>query len=215
MKQPNLEFNDQENPFLKGTVAGALLTGVVFLIYLGGVLVSEQGEKADLASRKPAQTKRDDLVHKRAIELVNKNLQMDQKIKELRALGVEVKNEKHLRDIQKKLAEIDHSYQRDLGVDVVVDDGSAAVLEDLEEPINESNTELTPGERVELSLMRDREIAAYEHQQRLQYVRQFLQNAREKGYDIILNDKLEVVQINRVQDEKPYRGDESIRELFD
>ena len=116
---------------------------------------------------------------------------------------------------KKKLAEIDHSYQRGLGVDLVIDDGSAAVLEDLEEPINQNNSELTPGERVELSIIRDREIAAYEHEQRLQYVRQFLQNARSKGYDIILNDKLEVVQINRVQDEKPYRGDESIRELFD
>ncbi len=215
MKQPSLKRSHSKKPFIKGTVAGALFAGALFFFYLGGALVLEKSEPADLSSRKPAQIQREDKVHKRAIELVNKNLQMDQKLKELRELGVEIKNEKHLREIRKKLAEIDYSYNRDLGVEVTVDDGSAAVLEDLNEQFNQNDIQMTPEERVELSLIRDREIAAYEHEQRLQYVRQFLQNAREKGYDIILNNKLEVVQIHRVRDDEPYKGDKSVSELFE
>lgn len=216
MKRPSKKNENKESPFIRGIVAGALLTGVLFFFYLGGVLVTEQSETATLSSRTPAtHARKSDPVHRQAIELVNRNLQMDQKLKELRALGVEVKNEKHLRKIQKKLGEIGDSIDRDLGVEVIVDDGSIAVMKDLEEPFNQSDSELTPEEKIELSLIRDREIAAYQHEQRLQYVRQFLQNARERGYDIILNDKLEVVQINRVQDEQPYKGDKSIRELFE
>lgn len=214
MEHPNLDNKDQENPFLKGIVAGALLTGMLFFFYLGGAILSEKDGKKELSSRSPAQSQSDP-VHRKAVELVNRNLQMDQKIQELKALGVEVKNEEHLRQIQKKLAELENRDTRGLGVEVIVEDGSAAVLEDLEESANQSDSEMTPQEKIELSMMRQREIAAYEHKQRLQYVRKFLENAREKGYDIVLNDKLEVVRVKKINQQEPFKGDQSISELFE
>ncbi|MCA9319037.1 hypothetical protein KDA06_05380 [Candidatus Saccharibacteria bacterium] len=191
-------------------VAGVSLTIALSFIGMMSVQLMSSNNSRSLASRKPAQQS-NDLVHKKAIELVNKNLQMNQKLKELRAMGVEIKNEKALEQYRQKLT-YDHATaaDRDLGVEILIEDGSTSTYEDLNPHQGIYNGQLTPDEKIEMRLNQQRDIAVYERNQKLQYVRQFLENARKQGYDITLNENLEVVKVRKIPQQGPYKGLDSI-----
>jgi hypothetical protein len=72
---------------------------------------------------------------------------------------------------------------------------------------------VTPEERINTALANKKWIRDYEQHQTQEYVRQFIENARTQGYEVKLNDRLEVVEINRIPKDRVYKGLNSIRRL--
>lgn len=162
-------------------------------------------------SRRPSS----DPVHTEALRLVNKNLQYDQKHIELRERSVEFGNDDQLAKIKQRGQQWEADQRRLIPPhEVVVEDGSRRVLEDLEPKQPIYNSELSPSEKIDLQLIRERENQEYQRRQRTLFVEEFLENARKNGYLITLNDKLEIVSIKRVRKDQPYRGEASIQDLF-
>lgn len=163
-------------------------------------------------------SRQNDEIHQKAIELVNRNLQLDQTQIELRE------------DVQEAAARVDlKAYRenpnqpetpasfadRELGVEVFVDDGSQEVLKDINargSAIYDSS--LSPEEIIGLKVQKMNELHAYEHKQKVQYVRAFVENARKRGYFVQLNDQLEVVKVRPIPTQRGYRGGASINKLY-
>ncbi|MCB0406770.1 MAG: hypothetical protein KDD34_01125 [Bdellovibrionales bacterium] len=198
--------------FVTPALLGVLSVGLLFLF--SAQLSQNKTQSKNIPSIAP----KVDIVHQKALALINKNLQDDARVLELKEQAIELNNEKFLDQINQKLkhqmATVQLLNQQGLGVEVFVDDGSSAVYEDLNEKNEVYDSQLTPAEKIELKMQRTRELADYQLNQKKQFVRAFLENARKKGVDVVLNDQLEVVNVRRIRADQPYVGDVTIDDLF-
>ena len=150
----------------------------------------------------------------RMLNKVNKHLQYVEKQKELHELDAQLLRAEMENDIDPARAKnqppkIDYSYER------LSDDNQAEhIYEDLKGGAERRyDTPLTPKERINSALEMRRWMKDYEEHQIQEYIREYVENAREQGYEVKINDKLEVVEIRRIPTNKAYKGLRSIRNL--
>jgi hypothetical protein len=84
------------------------------------------------------------------------------------------------------------------------------LAEEFESKNNKNRRPLTPDERLAQKLERDQYIQDYNKKYEDEYVRQFIENARNKGVNIRLDDDLNVTGMNTFEVEKPIRVPQSI-----
>lgn len=93
------------------------------------------------------------------------------------------------------------------------DDQAQRIYEDLHGSSKNFDTPLTPKERINAALANKRWLQDYEENQKNEYIRKFIENARSQGYEVELNDQLEVVNIREIPTNKRFRGIGSIKKL--
>lgn len=74
-----------------------------------------------------------------------------------------------------------------------------------------NNISQSPAELIGRRIVRDQWLKEYDARYEAEYVRQFLENARAQGYEINLNENLEIIGIHEIQKEEPLRFPNSIR----
>ena len=116
-------------------------------------------------------------------------------------------------DLRKRLIEFHNSEAKDLSVEngsvfLSKPDASGAslsleqeshgesVVKDLHEVMRSSDDKYkTPGDVIDQRLSRNQFLSDYDNKYENEYIRRFINNAREQGYQVELNDQLEVVDI--------------------
>lgn len=146
---------------------------------------------------------------------INKYLQASTKKSEIDQLRVEVQNSEFSEAIQagdeKKVALLPKISASEFAL-LPNDDVSKTIYKDLATDVAAANP-LLPRDRIDASIANQEWAANYEQHQRHQYVEEFVENARAKGYEVKLNDKLEVVEVRGIPLNKRYRGLSSMKKL--
>lgn len=93
------------------------------------------------------------------------------------------------------------------------EDQARRVYEDLNPSTKSFDTPLTPEERINAALANKRWMKDYEEHQKQEYIRAFVENARSQGFEVQINDQLEVVSVKEIPLDKRYRGLGSIKKL--
>lgn len=192
--------------YIIGTALGCVF--VVILTFSPGFFESE-----------PAPKKRGGPsaeVNKMASAIVNKNLREDQSLIELRERQAAAESQR-FRDggatvefNPEVLAE--QEYQL---IDPKVYDGSEDVYEDIFGDQSAYDVHLNPSQRIEAKLQRMKMLDRYDYQQKLAYIEAFVKNAYEQGYQVDINEDLEVTRVKKITTDEPYRGSASLDKLLD
>lgn len=130
---------------------------------------------------------------------VNDILQDTARTKELRELQVKIENAETAPALDNESAALASLIDRDrkYGVDLVQE----RHIEDVADQTKKSEgMDLSglPDEKVNLALLHRKWLSDYDKRLNKQYVEAFLANARDAGYNVLLNDNLEVVAVKRI-----------------
>lgn len=132
------------------------------------------------------------------VNRINRYLQDVAKIHELRAMQVNVENSQaeKLDNSEAQLASI-IDRDRQYGVDLVQDRHQETVYEETkgEDPMDLSDL---PQEKIDARLLHHKWLNDYNKRLDRQYVDIFLANARAAGFEVLLNENLDVVRIQRI-----------------
>lgn len=155
-----------------------------------------------------------DVDHHRSLQRVNKHLQYLEKKAELERLNAEIQNYEMAHKINPREVLPPDLRPSQLEYERLEEDNQAEkIYEDLRGSSRSYDTPLTPEERINSALAMRRWAKDYEQHQTAEYVKEFIENARAQGYEVKLNDQLEVVEIHQIPKNKRYKGLSSIREL--
>lgn len=172
---------------------------LLFLILLlsGLLLLSRRGAK-DQASLRQNQL----------VQKINQSLK-DTKIKnEINQLEVDIGNENGPQIDSSVGGGAPAQYDDKMSSDKVnplsfeQENSGQQVLKDIEYESRRSRN-LTPEQRINSKLEREAWIRDHENRERELVVKQFLENARERGVDIRLNKNLDIIGVAPVQGDKP------------
>jgi len=132
------------------------------------------------------------------VNRINRYLQDTAKMHELRTLQVQAENAQaeKLNNADMELASV-LDRDRQYGVDLVQDRHQENVYEETkgEDPMDLSDL---PQEKIDAKLLHHKWLNDYNKRIDKQYVDIFLANARAAGFEVILNENLDVVKINRI-----------------
>ncbi|MCB0411192.1 MAG: hypothetical protein KDD22_01615 [Bdellovibrionales bacterium] len=145
----------------------------------------------------------------KVLNKINHYLQFADKKSELDQMRVEVQNHEESEPIssadQAKVEKVNlgslSAYRP-----VAPETNAKSVYEDLHGPANSFEAPLTPRDRIEASLARREWVSDYQRHQANEYVEQFVANAKAQGYEVKLNDQMEVVEIQAIPREKRFKG---------
>jgi hypothetical protein len=185
--------------------------GCVFVMVLNFSPGIFENSKSDQVKAPSA----DQSLNKRANAMINKNLQSDQSLLEFRARKVESENAQVLQ--KQSNLDFDPSVMSERQYEVIdpsVRDGSDDIYEEIfgDEAIYDNH--LNPSERIEAKLLKMKMLEEYDYQQKLAYIEAFIKNAYEEGYQVEINDELEVVRIKKITTDEPYRGTATLDKLL-
>jgi hypothetical protein len=90
------------------------------------------------------------------------------------------------------------------------DNTSQRVLRDTEGKKSHSGRPLTPDQRISAKLERDNWVKQHEKRQNEEFVRQFIENARQQGVDVRLNKNLDVTGLGSAPTDEPIRVPQSV-----
>ena len=197
-------FNDS----LVSVVAVGLASAVVTILTMSPK-ISEREQSHSTTQRQDQEARR------LAIQVVNRNLQADQSVMDLRSRQVQEENRK----IQQKTnldLESDSLENRNYElIDPTVHDGSRDVYQDIFGSDRIYDSQLSPSEHIETKLRRLKTLQDYDYQQKLVFIESFIQNAYEQGYHVEINQDLEVVKVKKINTDEPYRGTATLDKLLD
>lgn len=130
---------------------------------------------------------------------INDILQDTARTKELRALQVKIENAETAPALDNESAALASLVDRDrkYGVDLVQEKHIENVADDTKKPDGMDLSDL-PDEKVNLALLHRKWLSDYDKRLNKQYVEAFIANARDAGYNVLLNDNLEVVGVKRI-----------------
>lgn len=174
----------------------------LLMLFIGGFLLFNPGvfDSKDSASVNP-----DDLIDQK----IDRNLKATSIQKELEAIKVRIANEK---------AEALKAYDLE-GTDFEAPGGMETLQESHGESITRENEEaiqgnddgfLNPSEIINRRLAREQFLQDYDEKYQKLYIREFLKRARDQGYEVRLNDNLEVVDILEVPTDEAMRFPNSV-----
>ena len=180
---------------------GALILGVL-LLFAGATLFV----KPDLLSQKSEMSS---IEQQRNIEQsIDRNLKAADVRRQLEALKVQIENEK-----AEKLREIDAITSNGAPGNLKLEQESHAetVMQELEQQsLRGDEGYLDPSDVVERRIARDQVIADYDRKYKREYIRRFIQNARDNGLEVELNEDLEVIGIRELPSDEPMRFPNSV-----
>ncbi len=130
---------------------------------------------------------------------INDILQDTARTKELRALQVQMENAETAPKLDNESAALASLVDRDrkYGVDLVQEMHQEEVADHTKKSDGMDISGL-PDEKVNIALLHRKWLSDYDKRLNKQYVEAFLANARDAGYNVLLNDNLEVVAVKRI-----------------
>ncbi len=171
------------------TVAAALLLVVVF-----------QSEEPKQPQNKPAKTHSGLLAQaptaKSLNDQINKHLHDLELKKNLNKMNAQIEWE----DSYSELSATDSAEQEALPkhLDANVYDPASKVYEDLN-PNEKGIRTVLPSERIQSKIANRRWVKEYDHEMRREYVYAFIDNMRRDGYEVRINENLEVVNVLKLR----------------
>lgn len=174
------------HPFKKSSSKKRLLVLLLLLVFgLSAVFFYDQGHSGKLSAA--------------TIGRINMHMQNIAKARELRQLQVQADNAEMAPAIDNESAALASLIDRDrkFGVDLVQEAHQEEVLDQTK---NDEGMDLSdlPDEKVNIRLLHRKWLNEYDKRLNKQYVNAFLENARDAGYEVLLNDNLDVVQVKRI-----------------
>ncbi len=130
---------------------------------------------------------------------INDILKDTARTRELRALQVQLENAASAPKLDNESAALASLIDRDrkYGVDLVQEMHQEEVADHTK---NSDGMDISglPDEKVNMALLHRKWLSDYDKRLNKQYVEAFLANARDAGYNVLLNDNLEVVAVKRI-----------------
>ena len=97
------------------------------------------------------------------------------------------------------LVEESGNYQ---GIQLDQESKGESIISDLE---GESGERLTPEDRIRLQVERDKIIAELDQREKEYQVKAFIERARENGFDVVLDEDLNIIRVRKIAKPKPYQ----------
>ncbi|NQZ00033.1 MAG: hypothetical protein HRT45_05110 [Bdellovibrionales bacterium] len=154
-------------------------------------------------------------IDKQVNAMVNQNLQSDQSLIDFRARKVKADNQASRKGADNNFDPDVLSEKRYEMIDPRVHDGSSEVYEDIFGSGNVYDSHMNPSDRIEAKIHRMKVLDRYDYQQKLAFIETFVQNAYEQGYQVEINEDLEVTEVKRINNKEPYRGTATLDKLLD
>lgn len=172
--------------------AGIILLVFALLLFFSGMFLSQQPiikGKASLASKN-----RNSEAKKALERIIEENLKKADAEQSIHRERVLIEN-----NITSSTAEEEKSTSDDYNpLTLDQEESTNKVMQDIQGDRTTPNARsLTPDQRVNKKLERDEFVRDYDERLQEEYTRQFLENASESGYEVQLNEDLEVIGIRR------------------
>lgn len=146
-------------------------------------------------------------------QIINQHLQEVHRDLELARMTVEVENAEMAPELRENHLSyrVDDAYrgERLLGLKMEQEDTADRVYRDLARP-DGGRKHWSPDETINDRLALRQWVNEYDQKLQQYYIEQFLQNARDAGYEVELNQELEVVRVRNVPTERRWRGPQSL-----
>ena len=181
---------------------GALILGVL-LLFAGGALFVKPSlfiNKSEQSSYQQQQQAID--------QSIDRNLKAADVKRQLEELKVRIENEK-----AQRLREIE-AYNRGgnpTNLQLKQESHASDIMAEIEEnSLRGDEGYLDPSDVVERRIARDQVLADYDRKYKKEYIRSFIQNARDNGLEVELNEDLEVIGIRELPSDEPMRFPNSV-----
>lgn len=174
----------------------ALQTGMaLILLYAGISLTNYEEPKSGRATLASAQTETDDVYSPLTLQSINAHMQFTERKAELNSLATEMENEALSSPALPEPLVLTHPRLENT---FETEDRAGKVYRDIHPNDGRYDTPILPTDRINSIVEQDKWMRKFDDVQKRAFIEAFKANARADGLEVEINDRLEVVRVQRI-----------------
>lgn len=159
-----------------------LLSGICIVLFM----TPESKNEAKLS---PAKTKEFEATVNRHLFKTSQKIEMNRQKMKVETFDM----------VDKGVRPLPHSPEEPADVDLSVDPRTESLVHDLRRNVQEHSDPKNSNELIQTELFQQEQLQNYSEEYKRQYARQFIENAKNAGYRVIVNDQFKVISVSPIR----------------